>query len=138
MSLAFSLHAPTQELRQTIVPSASAYPLPKLMQAFDTFLDKQEHRNPKVPLCHTLRFVNSAPGLRERQACIRYLPTSARMLRLHRACGSCRNGGEPACTEEHAMASPSLRPWNLPCPPTPSSQPDLTVQTHACRYSWSM
>jgi len=48
VSLAFSLHAPTQELRQTIVPSASAYPLPKLMQAFDTFLDKQEHRNPKI------------------------------------------------------------------------------------------
>ena len=52
VSLAFSLHAPTQELRQTIVPSASAYPLPKLMAAFDAYLDKQEHRNPKVHLLH--------------------------------------------------------------------------------------
>ncbi len=50
VSLAFSLHAPTQELRQTIVPSATAFPLPKLMAAFDTFLDRQEHRNPKVAI----------------------------------------------------------------------------------------
>ncbi len=31
ISLALSLHAPTQELRATIVPSARAYPLEKLM-----------------------------------------------------------------------------------------------------------
>lgn len=32
ISLALSLHAPTQELRSTIVPSARAYPLDKLME----------------------------------------------------------------------------------------------------------
>jgi len=35
--LALSLHAPSQELRQTIVPSARAYQLPKLMDAVDEY-----------------------------------------------------------------------------------------------------
>lgn len=33
VSLALSLHAPTQELRQQIVPSARAFPLNRLMAA---------------------------------------------------------------------------------------------------------
>jgi adenine C2-methylase RlmN of 23S rRNA A2503 and tRNA A37 len=33
VSLALSLHAPDQELRRTIVPSARAYPLERLMAA---------------------------------------------------------------------------------------------------------
>jgi hypothetical protein len=37
VSLALSLHAPTQELRSTIVPSARAYPLPKLMAAVEAY-----------------------------------------------------------------------------------------------------
>ncbi|KAL3140215.1 hypothetical protein ABBQ38_004490 [Trebouxia sp. C0009 RCD-2024] len=37
VSLALSLHAPTQELRKTIVPSAKAYPLDKLMAAVDRY-----------------------------------------------------------------------------------------------------
>ena len=39
VSLALSLHAPNQELRQSIVPSARAYKLDKLMAA----VDKYEH-----------------------------------------------------------------------------------------------
>ena len=39
VNLALSLHAPTQDLRISIVPSAKAYPLPRLMQAC---LDWQE------------------------------------------------------------------------------------------------
>ena len=37
VSLALSLHAPTQEGRLKIVPSARAYPLPKLMAALDAY-----------------------------------------------------------------------------------------------------
>ena len=37
ISLALSLHAPTQELRKTIVPSAKAYPLDRLMAAVDKY-----------------------------------------------------------------------------------------------------
>ena len=37
MSLALSLHAPNQELRQSIVPSARAYKLDKLMAAVDKY-----------------------------------------------------------------------------------------------------
>lgn len=40
VSLALSLHAPTQALRQTIVPSARAYKLDKLMAAIDTYREK--------------------------------------------------------------------------------------------------
>jgi adenine C2-methylase RlmN of 23S rRNA A2503 and tRNA A37 len=38
VNLALSLHAPNQELRQKIVPSAQAFPLPKLMAALDDHL----------------------------------------------------------------------------------------------------
>lgn len=37
VNLALSLHAPTQELRQTIVPVARAYPLPALMSALEHY-----------------------------------------------------------------------------------------------------
>jgi 23S rRNA (adenine2503-C2)-methyltransferase len=40
VSLALSLHAPNQALRQTIVPSARAYKLDKLMAAIDTYREK--------------------------------------------------------------------------------------------------
>ena len=36
--LALSLHAPTQALREQIVPTATAYPLPKIMAALDAYL----------------------------------------------------------------------------------------------------
>ena len=48
VSLALSLHAPSQELRQTIVPSAKAYPLDKLMAAIDKY---QMQTRQKVPDC---------------------------------------------------------------------------------------
>jgi adenine C2-methylase RlmN of 23S rRNA A2503 and tRNA A37 len=38
VSLALSLHAPNQELRQQIVPSARAYKLDKLMAAVDKYM----------------------------------------------------------------------------------------------------
>ena len=44
VSLAVSLHAPNQELRQSIVPSARAYPLPKLMAALETYLDRSRQQ----------------------------------------------------------------------------------------------
>ena len=37
VSLALSLHAPNQELRQSIVPSARAYKLDKLIAAVDKY-----------------------------------------------------------------------------------------------------
>jgi sorting nexin-8 len=37
VSLALSLHAPTQELRQQIVPTSKAWPLEKIMAAVDTY-----------------------------------------------------------------------------------------------------
>ncbi len=37
ISLALSLHAPSQEVRRTIVPSAQAYPLDKLIAAVDKY-----------------------------------------------------------------------------------------------------
>ena len=40
VNLALSLHAPTQELRKTFVPSASGAPLDRLMGAVDTYLEK--------------------------------------------------------------------------------------------------
>jgi hypothetical protein len=36
--LALSLHAPNQALREKIVPTATAYPLPKIMAALDAYL----------------------------------------------------------------------------------------------------
>ena len=44
VSLALSLHAPTQELRQTIVPSAKAYKLDRLMAAVDAYQEKTKMR----------------------------------------------------------------------------------------------
>ena len=40
VSLALSLHAPNQELRASIVPSARAYKLDKLMAAVDTYSER--------------------------------------------------------------------------------------------------
>ncbi|KDO30843.1 cfr family radical SAM enzyme [Saprolegnia parasitica CBS 223.65] len=42
--LALSLHAPTQEIRVKIVPTAKAYPLDKLMAAIDDHLKDRENR----------------------------------------------------------------------------------------------
>jgi len=44
ISLALSLHAPTQELRQKIVPSARAYKLEKLMDAMETYQEKTKRK----------------------------------------------------------------------------------------------
>lgn len=44
ISLALSLHAPTQELRQKIVPSARAYKLDKLMAAIETYQEKTKNK----------------------------------------------------------------------------------------------
>jgi adenine C2-methylase RlmN of 23S rRNA A2503 and tRNA A37 len=44
VSLALSLHAPTQELRKQIVPSARAYPLPKLLQAVQDYQEVTQQR----------------------------------------------------------------------------------------------
>jgi adenine C2-methylase RlmN of 23S rRNA A2503 and tRNA A37 len=51
VNFALSLHAPTQELRETIVPSAKPYPMEKLMDAID-----QHHAITCVPSAgHSLR-----------------------------------------------------------------------------------
>lgn len=44
LSLALSLHAPTQELRQTIVPSAKAYKLDKLMAAIANYQQRTKQK----------------------------------------------------------------------------------------------
>ena len=44
VSLALSLHAPTQELRQRIVPSARAWPLDKLLAAVDDYQRESRQR----------------------------------------------------------------------------------------------
>ena len=44
ISLALSLHAPTQELRQRIVPSARAWPLDKLLAAVDDYQKESGQR----------------------------------------------------------------------------------------------
>eukprot|EP00878_Enallax_costatus_P031373 GHUV01034308.1.p1 GENE.GHUV01034308.1~~GHUV01034308.1.p1 ORF type:complete len:406 (+),score=101.34 GHUV01034308.1:170-1387(+) len=44
VSLALSLHAPNQELRKQIVPSARAYPLPKLMAAIQEYQSATQQR----------------------------------------------------------------------------------------------
>jgi len=41
VSLALSLHAPNQELRKRIVPTATAWPLPKIMDALDVYIDQR-------------------------------------------------------------------------------------------------
>ena len=44
VSLALSLHAPNQELRKSIVPSAAAYKLDKLMAAVDAYQEQTKQR----------------------------------------------------------------------------------------------
>lgn len=44
VSLALSLHAPTQELRQRIVPSAKAYKLDKLIAQIDSYQQITQRR----------------------------------------------------------------------------------------------
>lgn len=44
VSLALSLHAPTQELRQKIVPSARAYKLDRLIEAIDYYQEKTKQK----------------------------------------------------------------------------------------------
>jgi 23S rRNA (adenine(2503)-C(2))-methyltransferase len=59
VSLALSLHAPNQELRKSIVPSAAAYKLDKLMAAIETY---QQRTRQKVFLEYVmLRGVNDNP-----------------------------------------------------------------------------
>lgn len=48
VSLALSLHAPNQDLRKQLVPSARAYKLDKLMDAIHEFQDNPDNPNPKV------------------------------------------------------------------------------------------
>lgn len=50
VSLALSLHAPNQELRKSIVPSAAAYKLDKLMAAVDTYQAQTKQRVRTRPL----------------------------------------------------------------------------------------
>ncbi|RLN84154.1 hypothetical protein BBJ28_00013164 [Nothophytophthora sp. Chile5] len=49
--LALSLHAPTQEMRAEIVPTSTAYPLPKLMAAIDDHLALKYNRLVMVEYC---------------------------------------------------------------------------------------
>ncbi len=44
VSLALSLHAPDQELRRSIVPSAAAYKLDRLMAAVATYQQKTQQK----------------------------------------------------------------------------------------------
>jgi adenine C2-methylase RlmN of 23S rRNA A2503 and tRNA A37 len=44
VSLALSLHAPEQELRKSIVPSAAAYKLDRLMAAVATYQQKTRQK----------------------------------------------------------------------------------------------
>ena len=44
IQLALSLHAPTQELRQQIVPTAKSWPLEKLIEAMDYFILRSRKR----------------------------------------------------------------------------------------------
>jgi len=51
VNLALSLHAPTQELRHSIVPAARAYPLPALMAALQHYQTQRcaSHPSDRVP-----------------------------------------------------------------------------------------
>ncbi|KAJ3333673.1 sorting nexin [Gonapodya sp. JEL0774] len=49
LSLALSLHAPTQELRERIVPTAKGYALDKILKAVDAFAE-QQNGNGRVPM----------------------------------------------------------------------------------------
>jgi len=44
VKLAISLHAPTQELRDKIMPVAKAYPLDQLMKTIDQYVKKSDNR----------------------------------------------------------------------------------------------
>lgn len=48
VSLALSLHAPNQALRRTLVPSAAAYPLERLMAAIGTYQDRTRQKVPSI------------------------------------------------------------------------------------------
>lgn len=48
VNLALSLHAPTQELRQSIVPVARAYPLPALMGALEHYQQQRWGLHPQT------------------------------------------------------------------------------------------
>lgn len=43
-NLALSLHAPTQELREKIMPSAKLFPLDKILQSINTYISKTHRR----------------------------------------------------------------------------------------------
>ena len=47
VNLALSLHAPTQAIRELIVPTASVYPLDELMKAVDYFAKHQKYKGKK-------------------------------------------------------------------------------------------
>jgi len=51
VSMALSLHAPTQEIRKKIVPTATAYPLDELMRCLDDYLAKSEKNSMLVEYC---------------------------------------------------------------------------------------
>ncbi|KXS15328.1 hypothetical protein M427DRAFT_56944 [Gonapodya prolifera JEL478] len=51
LSIALSLHAPTQTLRERIVPTAKAYPLDRILAAVDALIE-QQNGNGKVPHGH--------------------------------------------------------------------------------------
>ena len=49
--LALSLHAPNQTLRERIVPTATAYPLPRLMEAVDAYLASGPKARAMIEYC---------------------------------------------------------------------------------------
>jgi adenine C2-methylase RlmN of 23S rRNA A2503 and tRNA A37 len=51
VSMALSLHAPTQEIRKRIVPTATAYPLNELMKCLDDYLAKSERQSMLIEYC---------------------------------------------------------------------------------------
>ena len=51
VSMALSLHAPTQEIRKKIVPTATTYPLDELMRCLDDYLAKSEKNSMLVEYC---------------------------------------------------------------------------------------
>jgi adenine C2-methylase RlmN of 23S rRNA A2503 and tRNA A37 len=44
IQLALSLHAPTQALRETIVPTAKAYPIERLVETMEYFIQRSKKR----------------------------------------------------------------------------------------------
>lgn len=59
--LAFSLHNPDQEQRQTIVPSASRFPLTDILAALDAYLAAGEAQQVMIEFC-VLRGKNDTPA----------------------------------------------------------------------------